>query len=122
VACCGNHISGFSNWCENEDIVYTDERGNEYCIFHAPGGKKGCGAEEFSEKVYKRINDFKEAQTSEKTNAGVPVVAPDEALPVDGHEEKVVILFYDQARVELLDALHYPHSKAVDTVACGERL
>lgn len=45
------------NWCSNEPVAYKDEQGNEYCVFHAPQGKKGCELSQFNSAVYKRINE-----------------------------------------------------------------
>ena len=48
------------HWCGKEPVVdYKDEEGKEYCVFHAPKGKKGIPFKEFNELVYKRIEEAK---------------------------------------------------------------
>ena len=43
-------------WCKELDTVYTDEEGKEYCVFHAPKGKKGvANIEEFNDLIFTRI-------------------------------------------------------------------
>ena len=43
-------------WCKKLDTVYTDEEGKEYCVFHAPKGKKGVASiEEFNDLIFTRI-------------------------------------------------------------------
>ena len=44
-----------SGWCEDEDVLYTDEDGKDFCLFHAPADKKGMSVEEFNELVFERI-------------------------------------------------------------------
>jgi len=47
-------------WCKELPVVdYKDEEGKEYCIFHAPQGKKGVSVEEFNKLIFKRINEAK---------------------------------------------------------------
>ena len=48
-------------WCEHEPVVagYKDEQGNEYCIFHAPSGKKGPEPGQFNEQVFSKIRRAK---------------------------------------------------------------
>lgn len=57
-------------WCKDLPVVdYKDEEGNEYCVFHAPQGKKGVSVEEFNEEVFKRINEV-------KRNNSIPIASP----------------------------------------------
>lgn len=43
-------------WCKELDTVYTDEEGKEYCVFHAPKGKKGVvNIEEFNDLIFTRM-------------------------------------------------------------------
>ncbi|MDI6615430.1 MAG: pentapeptide repeat-containing protein [Syntrophaceae bacterium] len=44
-------------WCQDLETVYTDAEGNEYCVFHAPQGKKGESLEAFNELVFARIQE-----------------------------------------------------------------
>lgn len=44
-------------WCENEEVVFHDYgNGKDYCVFHAPIGKKGVGQEKFNQLVFKHID------------------------------------------------------------------
>lgn len=46
----------YDNWCkEFPTVEYKDEEGNEYCVFHAPQGKKGVTVEKFNEMVFEKI-------------------------------------------------------------------
>ena len=38
MGCCVG--ASYGNWCKNFKTYYTDENGNEYCIFHAPAKHK----------------------------------------------------------------------------------
>ena len=53
MACC--KAEELCDWCEEEDVVYTDEEGKEYCLFHAPADKKSVSLEEFNERVFEKI-------------------------------------------------------------------
>ncbi|MEN6375594.1 MAG: pentapeptide repeat-containing protein [Smithella sp.] len=46
-------------WCKDLETVFTDEEGKEYCVFHAPQGKKGISLDEFNTLVFNRIEDVK---------------------------------------------------------------
>lgn len=59
-------------WCKDEfengkKAVYIDETGMEYCIFHAPKGKKGVSLEEFNNRVFTRISDAIKAELLPKS-------------------------------------------------------
>ena len=49
-------------WCGDEEVVYTDEDGKEYCLFHAPKEHKGMSVEEFNERVFQRIRETPEGE------------------------------------------------------------
>lgn len=55
MACCVG--KKYDNWCEDEDPIYKDSDGNEYCIFHAPAELKGMGWKEFNSLVRKRLQN-----------------------------------------------------------------
>lgn len=56
----------YNKWCKDEKTVYTDEAGMEYCVFHAPKGKKGVSLEAFNEMIFERIdNAISEKQSCE---------------------------------------------------------
>lgn len=38
MPCCYKDGKG---WCKDLETVYTDAEGKEYCVLHAPQGKKG---------------------------------------------------------------------------------
>lgn len=42
-------------WCKEEEVIYKEAE-QEYCIFHAPKGKKGCTLEQFNKLIFDRIN------------------------------------------------------------------
>ncbi len=46
------------DWCKARccPIAYQDEDGKEYCVFHAPEGKKGLSQDEFNGIVYEEID------------------------------------------------------------------
>ena len=48
-----------SKWCKDLETVYTDDEGNEYCVFHAPQGCKGVSLAEFNELIFERILEAK---------------------------------------------------------------
>ena len=53
MACCNAENY---KWCKELDTAYTDEEGKEYCVFHAPKGKKGvANIEEFNDLIFTRI-------------------------------------------------------------------
>jgi len=53
MGCCK---AGTYKWCKGLDTVYTDEEEKEYCVFHAPKGKKGvANIEEFNDLIFTRI-------------------------------------------------------------------
>lgn len=57
MPCC--KAKEFNDWCKGFPVVpYHDEKG-EYCVFHAPKGKKDESAEKFNEYVFTAINDAK---------------------------------------------------------------
>lgn len=43
-------------WCEKLPTVRNDEDGKDYCVFHAPTGKKGVSLYEFNEQIFDLIN------------------------------------------------------------------
>lgn len=49
MACC--KAEEFGGWCKDHTIVYTNNYGDDYCLFHAPKGHKGISAESFNGKV-----------------------------------------------------------------------
>lgn len=46
------------SWCRSQSkpIIYKDEEGKEYCLFHAPQGKKGMTVPEFNSKILEEID------------------------------------------------------------------
>lgn len=48
------------NWCKDFPTVYKDEEGKEFCIFHAPVGKKGKSLDEFNKTVFKELDKAKQ--------------------------------------------------------------
>ena len=50
-------MAEFYYWCKSFPTVfdYRDDEGKEYCVFHAPLGKKGITAELFNEMVFGEI-------------------------------------------------------------------
>jgi uncharacterized protein YjbI with pentapeptide repeats len=60
VSCCKTDRFGKSyGWCKTLNTVYGDEKGLEYCVFHAPQGKKGVSHKEFNHRVFRRIEEAK---------------------------------------------------------------
>jgi len=55
TCCMGEKYS----WCQSqyEGVVYTDGEGKEYCLFHAPQGKKGMTLPQFNGKILEEIGD-----------------------------------------------------------------
>ena len=49
MPCC--KAEEFGHWCDDVEIVYTDDDGNDYCLFHAPAEHKGMNVEEFNSRV-----------------------------------------------------------------------
>jgi uncharacterized protein YjbI with pentapeptide repeats len=50
-------------WCKDIPVVdYKDEEGNEYCVFHAPRGKKGISVKEFNTLIFKKISEATEGK------------------------------------------------------------
>lgn len=50
-------------WCKELDTVYTDEEGKEYCVFHAPKGKKGvANIEKFNDLIFTRILEARKSK------------------------------------------------------------
>lgn len=48
------------SWCKDLPVVdHGEEEENEYCIFHAPQGKKGVSVEKFNKLVFERIENAK---------------------------------------------------------------
>lgn len=57
MPCCKAEKYG---WCKDLPVIkYKDEEGKEFCVFHAPKGKKEIPLEEFNELVFKEINKAK---------------------------------------------------------------
>jgi len=52
------------NWCQDLETVYTDAEGKDYCVFHAPQGKKGVSLEEFNKLIFARIREAHEQDKS----------------------------------------------------------
>lgn len=46
------------HWCKDLEPVkgYKDDKGNEYCVFHAPQGQKGMSVEYFNSEIFRRLN------------------------------------------------------------------
>jgi len=57
MPCCMSDALG---WCASLPVEYNDGQGHEFCIFHAPQGKKGCTTEEFNKTVFLYIDTQKE--------------------------------------------------------------
>ncbi|MBF0473904.1 MAG: hypothetical protein HQK93_09275 [Nitrospirae bacterium] len=57
MSCC--KAGEYGGWCGSEDVVFTDtaDDNKEYCVFHAPIGKKGVRKEEFQELVHEHIDE-----------------------------------------------------------------
>jgi uncharacterized protein YjbI with pentapeptide repeats len=68
VPCC--MADDYNDWCKDLEIVYKDKKRKEYCVFHAPQGKKGVSLEKFNAFVFQRVEDIrktgKEAPGSEQ--------------------------------------------------------
>ncbi|MHC1702012.1 MAG: pentapeptide repeat-containing protein [Humidesulfovibrio sp.] len=47
------------HWPDPQLEIYTDEAGQDYCLFHAPAEHKGMSVEDFNAQVFARIDDFK---------------------------------------------------------------
>ena len=47
-------------WCKDEKVCYTDADGKDYCIFHAPQGKKQVTLKKFNGLIFERIKKAKE--------------------------------------------------------------
>ncbi|MDO9083665.1 MAG: pentapeptide repeat-containing protein, partial [Humidesulfovibrio sp.] len=47
------------HWPAPQPEVYTDEAGQDYCLFHAPAEHKGMSVDDFNAKVFARIDAFK---------------------------------------------------------------
>jgi len=63
MPCCyesGPDSDSGRNWCQDLETVYTDAEGKDYCVFHAPQGKKGVSLEEFNELIFARIREAQE--------------------------------------------------------------
>jgi len=54
MPCCYEDGKG---WCKDFQTVYTDEQGKNYCVFHAPQGRKGISLEAFNDLVCRRIRE-----------------------------------------------------------------
>ncbi|OPY82518.1 MAG: Pentapeptide repeats (8 copies) [Syntrophorhabdus sp. PtaU1.Bin153] len=63
MPCCMSDALG---WCGALPIKYNDGQGHEFCIFHAPEGKKGVETEEFNNAVFTYIDEQK--KTNQKCN------------------------------------------------------
>lgn len=56
MPCCRTKKKQYQ-WCKPFPVVeYKDQEGNEYCVFHAPHGKKGIYPEEFNKTIFDRIS------------------------------------------------------------------
>lgn len=42
-------------WDDPQDVVYRDQEGNEYCVFHAPAEHKGMPVDDFHALISERI-------------------------------------------------------------------
>jgi pentapeptide repeat protein len=42
-------------WCSEQHTVYTDKKGKEYCVFHAPKEQKGQTEDNFNKLIFERI-------------------------------------------------------------------
>lgn len=56
MPCCMSETLG---WCKDLPVEYTDGKGNGFCIFHAPQGKKGLTTDEFNKAVFLYIDEQK---------------------------------------------------------------
>lgn len=55
MTCC---MSKKYNWCRDLQIAYSDNDGNDYCVFHAPKGTKGnISLQSFNNLVFAYINE-----------------------------------------------------------------
>ena len=63
MACCKAGHEHLDNWCKDEPIVHTGSAGKEYCVFHAPVGKKKCSKTKFDNQLAERITQHLEAET-----------------------------------------------------------
>ncbi len=61
AACCKADAHGLLGWCRNLNVVYTDENGRQYCVFHAPRGKKGVSLEKFNKLIFTKIENIRTA-------------------------------------------------------------
>jgi hypothetical protein len=59
VACHYIESNPNEKWCEKFPIVLTDDDGRDYCIFHAPQGRKGLTLHEFNKTVFNHIDEAK---------------------------------------------------------------
>lgn len=57
MACC--KAIEFGGWCLTENTVWTDEDGNEYCVYHAPKDKKGISSERFNNLIFDKLDEDK---------------------------------------------------------------
>jgi len=39
-------------WCKDNETVYTDEEGKDYCVFHNAKGHKGVSVEKFNDLIF----------------------------------------------------------------------
>jgi len=60
MPCCYGNNPSDRKWCEDLKAGYTDAEGKEYCVFHAPQGKKGVSLEAFNELVFAQIRKAQE--------------------------------------------------------------
>ncbi len=56
------------HWRDPQPTTYSDEAGQEYCLFHAPTEHKGMSVEDFNVQVFARIDAIKGRNTSEGKN------------------------------------------------------
>jgi uncharacterized protein YjbI with pentapeptide repeats len=50
-------MHGLPGWCRNLGVVYIDEDGRQYCVFHAPRGKKGVSLDKFNRLIFEKIEN-----------------------------------------------------------------
>lgn len=68
------------DWCRHLHTAYRDGD-KEYCIFHAPQGRKGLSTEQFNEQVFKRI-----ASTPQGEECNLSGTVFDEYISFNGKE------------------------------------
>ena len=61
-----------SGWCGEEDVVYTDGDGKEYCLFHAPADQKSASVEEFNKRVFEKIRNTPKGEVCNLNRTNFP--------------------------------------------------